>query len=102
MLTEFFNAIADFFYSLFLSLMEALKDLVFWIFEMLLDLVTGALSGLSAMLGQLDVSQYMGSVPPTVAWVFIQAGIPNALAIISTAIGIRLLLQLIPFVRLGS
>jgi len=102
MLTKFFNAITDFFYSLFMSLLEGLKDIIFWFFELILSLITGVLDGLTGMLGQLDVSQYLGAVPPTVAWVFVQSGIPNALSIISVAIGIRLVLQLVPFVRLGS
>ncbi|HDM8072463.1 TPA: DUF2523 domain-containing protein, partial [Vibrio harveyi] len=44
----------------------------------------------------------MTSIPPTVAWVFAAVGLPQCLSIILAAITIRLLLQLIPFTRLGS
>ncbi|MDF5683562.1 DUF2523 family protein, partial [Vibrio parahaemolyticus] len=47
-------------------------------------------------------SQYMTSIPPTVSWVFAAVGVPQCLSIILAAITIRLLLQLIPFTRLGS
>jgi len=102
MLTDFFDGIAVFFYRLFLTLITALKDLFLWALESVFSAVTYLLSGLTGLFGQMDVSSYMSAIPSQVAWVFVQVGLPNALVIISSAIGIRLILQLIPFVRLGS
>lgn len=102
MFDDIYLAITNFFYKLFLTLLTALKDLFFWALETLFNAVTHLLSGISDLFSQMDVSSYMTAIPSQVAWVFIQVGLPNALVIISSAIGIRLILQLIPFVRLGS
>ncbi|HHX8562865.1 MULTISPECIES: DUF2523 family protein, partial [Vibrio] len=50
----------------------------------------------------VDMSQYMTSIPPTVSWVMAAVGLPQCLSIILAAITVRLMLQLIPFTRLGS
>ncbi len=102
MFTDIYNAITVFFYRLFITFITALKDLFFWALESIFQAVLYLLSGISGMFGQMDVSSYMSSIPSQVAWVFVQIGLPNAMVIIATAIGIRLILQLIPFVRLGS
>ena len=102
MFDDLYHEFTNFFYRLFLTLITVLEDLFFWIINTIFNGVVHVLSGLSNLFGQMDVSSYISSVPSQVSWVFIQVGLPNALLIISSAIGIRLILQLIPFVRLGS
>jgi len=96
----FYGVIVSFFQSFFLTLYDLLKDVFFFIVDSifkLLEFIIGSLpfdfeflspcnSGLSA-----EVMSILGLV-----------GIGEAVGIIVTAIGIRVLLQLIPFTRLGS
>jgi hypothetical protein len=79
-----------------------LKDIFLWIVEQVMNAVNMVLPSVFALFAPVDMSQYMTSIPPTVAWVFAAVGVPQCLSIILAAITIRLLLQLIPFTRLGS
>lgn len=77
------------------------QDLVCWVFESVLRLVASILgtfdfSGLAAHAGAWS------GLPPQTIEVIQAIGLSTAVGIVITAIGIRLLLQLIPFVRLGS
>lgn len=89
-------------YTLLLSLFDMLKDLACFLLEGALSLVHLAISGLGSLLGALNVVQYFSMLPPEVQSVMAIAGVNDASVIIVTAIGIRLMLQLIPFTRLGS
>lgn len=102
MFTKIYRALTEFFYRLYLTFVDALQDLFFWCIESVCNAVTFVLSSVFSLFNQIDASQYMGSIPPTVSWVFIQIGVPNALIIISSALVTRMMLQLIPFTRLGS
>lgn len=101
-LVELFNIVMSFIYSLFLSIPQLFKDLFFWIVDQLLLVMKWAADMVLALFAPIDVSQYLTAIPSNVAWVFMTIGLPNCLLIIGTAIVIRLTLQLIPFVRLGS
>jgi len=79
-----------------------LKDLFFWAVEQVMEMVNMLLSGVFALFAPVDMSQYMTSIPPTVSWVMAAVGLPQCLSIILAAITVRLMLQLIPFTRLGS
>ena len=90
-----------FFYSLLLSLIEALYDLVCKIFDVFMAAVTQLISGVIDFLGVIPIPEVV-PLPSGVAWVASQLGAPQMIIIVSTALIVRLLLQLIPFVRLGS
>lgn len=83
------------------TLMDILKDWFCWVLDQLLSLVETAL-------GAIDVTAFdglgnlTGMIPTTVLQVLASVGVGQALTMILAAIGIRLALQLIPFVRLGS
>lgn len=101
-LVELFNIIMSFTYSLFLSIPQMCKDLFYWIVEQLMLVMKYAADLVLSLFAPIDVSQYLSAIPSNVSWVFSMVGLPNCLMIIGTAIVIRLTLQLIPFVRLGS
>ena len=101
-LVDLFNRCISFIYSLFLSLPQIFKDIFWYGIEQSIVMMKWALSFILLLLEPMDVSQYLTAIPPNVAWVFIQIGLPNCLAIIGSAIVIRMTLQLIPFTRLGS
>lgn len=102
----------DFLYSLFIALFQKLESVVFTIFDMLKDfffwlvdtLLTFAISLLNAISFPVtwNPSQYISALPPEVKNMLGLIGLQEAFSIIVSAILIRLALQLIPFVRLGS
>ena len=101
-LVDLFNKLLEFLYQLLLTLFDMLKDIFLWIVEQVMNAVNMVLPSVFALFAPVDMSQYMTFIPPTVAWVFAAVGVPQCLSIILAAITIRLLLQLIPFTRLGS
>ncbi|MBF9000485.1 VSK receptor [Vibrio nitrifigilis] len=101
-IVELFNDLLEFFYKLFLSLVDALKDLFAWVFDQIFDLIEVVISYIMTLFAPFDLSELTDSIPSTAAWVLSNIGLPNCLVLIATAIGIRLVLQLIPFTRLGS
>ncbi len=85
----------------FTAAWDFVRDAMCWPFEQVMDIVVGAisaidLSGISAYTGT------WGTLPAEIINVLGLIGVGEASAIIVTAIGIRLILQLIPFTRLGS
>ncbi|HHX8271969.1 TPA: DUF2523 family protein [Vibrio diabolicus] len=101
-LVDLFNKLLVFLYQLLVSLFNMLKDLFFWAVEQVMEMVNMLLSGVFALFAPVDMSQYMTSIPPTVSWVMAAVGLPQCLSITLAAITVRLMLQLIPFTRLGS
>ncbi|MEW6470518.1 MAG: DUF2523 family protein [Bacteroidota bacterium] len=86
--------------SLVLTLWDAFQDFFAWIFDQLLSIASSALS-----LVDFDASQFNACSVPLAGEVLNilgLVGIGEAAAIIVSAIGIRIILQLIPFTRLGS
>lgn len=91
--------------QLYVAVFEAawdfIRDAACWPFEQAMDIVVGAIeaidmTGLSSQVGA------WGSLPSEIVNILGLLGIGTASAIIVAAIGVRLVLQLIPFVRLGS
>lgn len=112
MLGNFFNtllakiaAVVTWFSDLFKAVFEAawdfIRDAACWPFEQLLDLVVAALSALdlSGITGSVGP---WGSLPAEIVNILGLLGVGTASSIIVSAIAVRLALQLIPFVRLGS
>lgn len=92
--------IGDLFKAVFVALWDLLSDAASWVFDQVLGVAVSAVSavdtsGLSAAVG-------WGSLPAEVINILALLGVAQAVAIIVAAIGIRLVLQLIPFTRLGS
>lgn len=99
---ETWHDFKQFLYSLVLTVFDMLKDLFLWIFEGLLDISILALQGLDTYFDGLNIASYINQIPESVQWFLSAIGVPQAMTMIITAITIRLLLQLIPFTRLGS
>ena len=103
---DFFAELGEFVKSLFVSIFEALwvffQDAFIWIIESLLSLVVAGLSAIDFNFSVFNPQTYISDIPPGVIAVWGAIGLDDCLAIIVSAIGIRLVLQLIPFTRLGS
>lgn len=86
--------------AVFMACWDFVRDGFSWLFEQVLTVAISAI-------GTIDVSALpaaggWGSMPGEVLNVLSLLGVGTAVTIITAAIGIRLTLQLIPFVRLGS
>lgn len=88
--------------SLILTLWDMFKDALLFAFELVLEIVGLILEGMGTMFAAMDLTQYIDGIPPEVANVMGLIGLGQAVGLIITAIGIRIVLQLIPFTRLGS
>lgn len=101
-LVDTWNDFVDFLYQIILSLLDMLKDLFIWIVEQLMTVAKLAIDGLGSLLGGLDIASYFSAIPPETGYYLNALGVSQGMAMIATALTIRFLLQLIPFVRLGS
>lgn len=90
------------FQSFILTLWDMLKDFLLLIVDLFMDLGLSILDGLASVLQLIDLSQYISGMPPEVQTVFANTGLGAAVGMVMLAGSTRLLLQLIPFVRLGS
>lgn len=90
----------DLFIAIFVALWDVIKDGFSWCFEQVMDIVVDAVSTVDVS-GISSVGGW-GSFPAEVLNILALLGVGQATTIIVTAIGIRLVLQLIPFTRLGS
>jgi len=90
------------FVAVFVSLWDMVKDAFSWLFDQVLSVAVAAV-------GAIDVSALSGAA--TGGWsslssellnILILLGVGTAIKIVASAIAVRMALQLIPFVRLGS
>jgi hypothetical protein len=100
-ITGFWDSLVDLVQKVFTSLLVMLKDVLLWVLDQLLSLAT-------SLLGTVDltpITQNLGvfqQIPPEVLNILGLCGFAQCMVIIGAAIAIRIVLQLIPFVRLGS
>ena len=95
------TAFTDLLKSLLLTLWDMLADFFCLIFEMVFDFVLYILDGFFSMFASLNIIQYI-SFPSDVSNIIGLIGLGQCMSFVVTALTIRFLLQLIPFVRLGS
>lgn len=92
--------VADLFIEVFVSLWEVVSDVFAWLFDQCFSVAVAAVNS-------LDTSAFngingWGALPAEITNILSLLGVGTAVTIITAAIGIRLVLQLIPFTRLGS
>jgi hypothetical protein len=80
---------------------DFIRDAATWIFEEALKLAVSAMSAIDVS-GMSSAGQWWGSLPAEIMNMLGLVGFPIAMGIIMAAVAIRLVLQLIPFTRLGS
>lgn len=88
--------------SFALTLWDMFTDLLLFIVDIFMDLGMAILDGFSYVLELVDLSQYISGMPSEVMFVFDATGLGTAVGMVMTAGAVRLFMQLIPFVRLGS
>lgn len=87
--------------AVFVALWDFIRDAVCWPFEQMLKIAVEAVNALPLDSLTQNLTGW-GSLPADLLNVLGLLGVGPAIAIIVAAIGIRLVLQLIPFTRLGS
>jgi hypothetical protein len=88
--------------SVFVGLWTLLTDFFIFILDQLFDLVLYIVGGMSWDFGAFSPATYWAMLPADLISVLNLIGVPIALGMIVAALGIRFVLQLIPFVRWGS
>lgn len=97
----FFDWIPEAFKGIMLDLWEIVSDAFVFVIGQLLDLAIGAATAVNLQ-GLPSVATAWAGLPSGVVEVLSAIGLTQALSIVVAAIGVRLVLQLIPFTRLGS
>lgn len=98
---DLFAALVELFESLVLTILDMFKDFFYWIAETVMGLGYTLLAGISGT-PEFSLAQYFTSLPVETRNVIALIGLPECVILIFIAIALRLTLQLIPFVRLGS
>ncbi|MCR9814830.1 DUF2523 family protein [Vibrio parahaemolyticus] len=97
-----FQEVVNAIYNVAITIRDLLFDIPPWILDQIMSIASLLLISVLSILEPIDISQYLTGLPSEVSWTLSMIGIPQCLGIISTAIVVRLSLQLIPFTRLGS
>lgn len=92
----------QFLYSILLTYMTFLEDIMTALYEGFLNIALIAIQALDGFFDGLDIAQHINSLPPEVTFYASALGLSEAMTMIIISITIRFLLQLIPFIRLGS
>lgn len=87
--------------SVVLTIFDLLKDFLFFCIDTLLGLAISILNTFAIPLNW-NPAQYVSALPPEMINVIGLCGVGEAAVIVTTSLLIRLGMQLIPFVRLGS
>lgn len=105
-LRDYLRAFVVWIYQMFQPFFDALfnffMDIAAWVFESVLDLIIVIVNSFSFDFTVFNPANYITSLGPDVLNVLGILHVPQAVGLILSAIVIRLVLQLIPFVRLGS
>lgn len=101
-MNEIWTKIVDFFKSIIDSLFAILNDVFCSIVDALLKAANSILNTVNLGLSYLDITTYFNGLPADVLNVMGLIGISECSVMIVSSLGIRLILQLIPFTRLGS
>lgn len=100
------SGLAGFFILLAIAFFAALwffgTDLACWVFEQIMSIAVSALNGFNVDFSIFNPAQYISALPSEITNIFGLLGLGQALAILLSAVIIRITLQLIPFTRLGS
>lgn len=94
--------IGDLVVAVFEAAWDLLRDVPAWVFEQVMEVVIAALNAIDLSSVTALATTTFGAIPAQVLEVAMAVGIGPALGIIGAALVVRMLLQLIPFVRLGS
>lgn len=88
--------------SLLYSFLDFVYDAFCFVLENVFSIVSFLLSPIFAIFNNLSLAEYINMLPSEAVNILSIVGFAEATAMIAAALLVRFLLQLIPFVRLGS
>ncbi|NOI06982.1 DUF2523 family protein [Vibrio anguillarum] len=88
--------------SFLLTLWDILVDISCYVFDAVFTVCLSIVSGLGGAFSSFGILQYLNMLPPSMLNVMALVGVNEVSSIIVSAVVVRFILQLIPFVRLGS
>lgn len=88
--------------SFLLTLWDILTDILLMVVDLFMSVGLYALEGMSEALELVNITNYINDMPSEVLGIVNAIGLGEAIGMIMAAGTVRLLMQLIPFVRLGS
>ena len=100
MIADFATFVLDVFIQIFVDLFELLTDLIYTVLASVLTLAVSVMSNLNPP--SFNIPDLLSGLPSELLNIAGLIGAGSALSIVIGAIGIRFLLQTIPFVRWGS
>jgi hypothetical protein len=98
---DLYSTFTDFIKAFLNTLLDGLKETLFWLFDSVMSMGTTLLAGITGN-PQFSLAQYFTILPAETRNVVALMGLPECLVLIVAAIAIRFTLQLIPMTRLGS
>lgn len=101
-LAQRWNDFLDLCLSVLLSLWDMINDLICYVLESAFNAIYLIVDGIGGAFSSFGLVQYLGMLPDEMINIMSLVGANEASAIIVSAVIVRLVLQLIPFVRLGS
>ncbi|MEQ6471192.1 DUF2523 family protein [Comamonas sp. wu1-DMT] len=105
-LKKFVDWLGKIFLEVFSALWDMITDAFVWLLEGVFKLAAGLLDGVADGFGFAELKNTFlnvwNQIPPEVISMMQVIGVPSAFSIVVLGILIRISMQLIPFVRLGS
>jgi len=99
---EWFSSILDFLAEMVDAVFLFFKDMLFWCLDQLFGFAISLLDLAGDGLGGLNPLSYIDAIPDSTKYIMQLVGFNECMSMIVTALIIRFVLQLIPFVRWGS
>ncbi|KGH04615.1 DUF2523 family protein [Comamonas thiooxydans] len=103
---KFVDWLGKIFLEVFSALWDMITDAFVWLLEGVFKLAAGLLDGVADGFGFTELKNTFlniwSQIPPEAVAVMQAIGVPSAFGIVVLGILIRIAMQLIPFVRLGS
>ncbi|MGJ7556085.1 DUF2523 family protein [Variovorax sp. RB3P1] len=93
--------VGQLFVKCWVAVWDLVRDAACWPFEQVMKIAVAAVSSID-LSGIQPYANAAGSLPGEIVNIMALLGVGTCCAIIAAAIAIRLLLQVIPFTRLGS
>ena len=101
-LADRWNDLIDLVLSLLLSLWDMLNDLICFIMESFFSFIVDLVNGLNSTFTAFNITNYLSVLPDSVTNMMSLVGVNDVSKIIVSALIIRFILGLIPFVRIGG
>lgn len=98
----FYKWYFDIMIAVFMAGWTMITDVCFWFLEQLMGIILFVLSQFGAMPGADMFQDAISMLPPEAFELAYLLRIPEASAVVVSAVVVRIILQLIPVVRLGS